>query len=229
MRTTTLICAVLLLASCGPKPEPPKSPEQDKKAVILTPPQDDSSPIIISDGSIHIRHGKPRDHFRNKRPKSADIRATHYEPAAFGYGCDPSPDAQACNTPPAACAAQFQAGCPVDVNVATTQSWTLSLCETAGNCQAPGEVTVAWTGGNPGGYERIAVTSNDGNNLDYTGATSTVGAELIHHGAGVLQSATLTVTPTVGVATTYPFVCLPRQPCLTMAYVCRPGHNWCDP
>src|ERR1035437_3767970 len=175
MRTITLICALLLLASCGGSPEAQKRQEPTKKDDLHATSNADSSPIIISDGSIHIKHRKPnRDHFTDKNPKKREeIKEAHYQPTAFGYKCDPSSDKNTCVTD---CEKDgIAAGCKLTITAATN-SWALSLCEDNGACTSPGTVQVEWDRQHP---DKMPITSY-GQNFSYSQANSTKGAELTH-------------------------------------------------
>jgi hypothetical protein len=231
MRTITLICALLVLASCG------GSPEAQKKDDFHGTSNADSSPIIISDGSTLVKHGKPgRDHFTDKNPtKDDEIKAVNYAPKALGYLCDPSSHPPSANT----CASVLE--CPKDPTVPTgackvvfpsnTEWWDLSLCENSTSCSGNGTVRVKWIKADP---ESMKIHSN-GNNFSYKNATASDGAELKHVISGqVLQSAKLDVKlPGGGQPTTYLFpctmtgsTCLPNVR-LTVGYDCQ-GTNLCQ-
>jgi len=50
----------------------------------------DNSPILIGDGSVHIKHGKAaRSHF--KSTTGLQIQEQYYQAQGIGYLCDPSP------------------------------------------------------------------------------------------------------------------------------------------
>ena len=240
MRTTTLICALLLLTSCNEKkPEVQKSSGQAPAAVKFPPPgNDDSSPIVVADGSTHVKHGKKnRDHFQRQGPKSYLITAPHYRPDAVGYLCDASFDAPAidsaaipkmpaCPTSPP-CPTSPTSPCMVDLKSA--QSWTLFLCEKAGSCSTPGTVNLAWNdaGATSPDSENIPILSNPTNGKDFAhhGASSSAGADLEHPSSDSMQNATLVVTPHSGKAKTYKFSCASTVPgypnCLTIGYDCH--------
>ena len=176
----------------------------------IIPLSNDSSPIIISDGSIVIRHAKPnRDHFTDKNPKKdEEIKAKHHRPKAFGYQCDPSatPVNTACKATP--CDFSAKAPCQIDTKPAT--SWDLSLCESPGPCAAPGTVHIKWSSA---GSESMVIHSNK-NDFHHTGATSFAGARVKHMSIDHLQSATLVVDS----GTPYVFTCPSSSDCLTIGY-----------
>src|SRR5437762_10842936 len=73
MKSITVTCALLLLASCA-----------QKEGTITG----DSSPIIISDGgSVHVNQP---NHFLVHGGKKAAIKLGRHNPTILGYQCDPN-------------------------------------------------------------------------------------------------------------------------------------------
>jgi hypothetical protein len=81
MRTTTLLCSLLLLAGCSPTPSPePRSGQQPPPGpapAIRQPPAD--SPIVVADGTIGINARK----FQNVGAHSASFKITNHEAVLF--------------------------------------------------------------------------------------------------------------------------------------------------
>jgi hypothetical protein len=202
MKKITVTCALLLLVSC-------------KHTMDITPTSGDSSPIIISDGSIHLKHGKPDREFSKRNKKSAEISFANYTPRAVGFLCDPSayqPTGTPCGSAPTCVPGTTTnaAACKVDT---TATSWVLSLCDDPGPCASKAALTVTGVAG--GATMTIDSKKND---FAFTKARPNVNAELIHAGADALQSATL-----VSGGKSYAFDCPPGQACLTIAYDCDSG------
>jgi hypothetical protein len=204
-----------MLSSCGGGPK-------SQESVILGQ-SDDSSPIIVSDGSIHVKHGKAkRDHFTDKNPKKhEEIKEAHYQPKAFGYKCDPSYDSTApCRTD---CEKDgIAAGCKLTI-AKKTKSWILSLCESNGPCTSTGTVRVEWDDQHP---DKMPITSYD-KDFSYSQANSVKGAELTHTSDNTqysLQSASLKLD---NVKTSYDFTCTKKADCLTIAYECHDSGKAC--
>jgi hypothetical protein len=195
MRIITLVCGLLLLASC-------------REATMSG--GGDSSPIIISDGSISVKLAKPNADFSVKQAKHGEIEIVNHAPTALGYLCDPSskPVGTACpSTTP--CPAKPTAACKVDLT--GLNSWDLSLCDTDGNsCKNPGLVSVTWRSNKT---SLINIDSHQ-NNFGYGNGSGASGGEL-KHGPGPLKGGTLDVKPP-HTYPTYTFDC-PGQ-CLTLAY-----------
>ncbi len=198
MKRITAACALLLLlSSC-------------EDEVIQT---NDSSPIIISDGSIVIRHAKRRrNHFQDKHPKKDEtIKAGNHQPLAIGYQCDPSvkPANTACPSSPP-CNPSPSAPCRIDISLA--KSWDLSLCEVAGACIVP-TVRVSWSNGHK---ETMTIHSYQ-NDFEYTSSNPLnlfAGAKIRHPSKNPLRGATLIVD----IGTQYVFPCPASSNCLTIGY-----------
>jgi hypothetical protein len=194
MKILTGICTLLLLlSSCGNR----------LKTV-------DSSPIIISDGSIVIRHAKRfRDHFQDNHPKKDEtIKAANYQPIALGYQCDPSGKPENTPCPSTPCNPAASAPCRIDISAT---SWDLSLCELAGNCLVP-TVRLTWSNG---AKDTIAIHSYQ-NDFEYTSSNPFnlfAGAKLRHPSANHLQAATFVMNG----GTPFVFTC-PSRDCLTIAF-----------
>jgi hypothetical protein len=251
MRTFTLICSLLLLASCNPQPKP-LAPAADRVHIWSNP--DDSSPIIISDGSIHINH-KGKSHFRIHTSQHASIKLALYQPYFLGFGCNPA-DGTATNAcfppPPAAqakpCAALAGAPCVIDVNpggltVQDATKWELALCDSV-NCPNVPTAKLFWDSKD---HETIGI-KYETNKFSVGNSPGEDSADLVNPNTG-LKKATLTVTytvqtpqpnplpptpppptptpvppPTITVAT-YSFTCPSLQMCLTLSYECHVSGN----
>jgi hypothetical protein len=180
MRTLTLICAVLLIASCGKPPDNPAPGPSPAARFPFGGGGVDSSPIIISDGSIKVSHSEAGSYFSVLGPGSAFLKLANHEPNTLGFGCNPSPTAttNACPTTTPVCGANtgsfvntIPCTLPVDpANVDTptsTTTWTLSLCDsstatyaTCGGSSTPVPVTLIWPSpSTPGDFERIDATT----------------------------------------------------------------------
>jgi hypothetical protein len=206
MTKITVICALLLLLlSCGHKGGIDSG---------------DSSPIIISDGSTHVKHGKLNQDFSVKQPTHAEIQIATYAPTAVGFLCDPSaypstypPFANLCTSAPL-CVAGTTPTVACKVALSGVKSWDLLLCEHTASCNGSGDIRVKWVDSS---NDKMTIDSFK-NPFRYIPASPTVGGELVHAGADTLQSATL-VTRQTGGPNTYPFVCSTTgQACLVIAY-----------
>ena len=231
MRTITLICALLLLASCGGSPEAQKRQEPAKKDDFHATSNADSSPIIISDGSIRITHKNPdQDHFRVRGQKHAVIKLQNHQPYTVGYRCNAGVDCVSKCPYTAGSPSTPTTACYVDV-VANVTDWKLVLCEggASSTCAGSGTVQMKWDA-NPDAkgnvdYESIVIKSND-QDFKVKEANATTGAELQHSSAPgtKLRNSTLTLTR-AGTPETYYLDCVNYNPCLTLDYSCYVSGN----
>ena len=202
MRTITLICGLLFLVACGNSPE---VAEQEKKGGHVPPlTSDDSSPIIISDGSIHIGVGKAgRDHFKAVTSKKWETQATNYEVEKIYFGCqkgeDDKPPKHGCSDTDCKLDnnGKIIAACRVNLQAAGISSWELDLCENTTGCDV-GQVVVQWTDDKKD-PSRMMITSND-KDLVRVPASRTKGAELVYQSGSNdhLQTLKLTVHTSTG-------------------------------
>ena len=79
MRFVAMISGLVVLSSCRKHTR-----GYDNRSL-------DSSPIIISDGSIHLKHAK---RFHVDGPQDAHVTLQGYRPDKLGYQCDPDPHDQ---------------------------------------------------------------------------------------------------------------------------------------
>jgi len=132
MRSITLICALLLLASCGHKNAKPKGPG--------------SSPIIIADGSIMVYHSD----LLSLSPTSFVLELPNHRPGLLGYGCDPSIYATINSCSGASPCTQAANGinaskCQVPLDPSVLGTWTLSVCDSGSTCASTSPVALTWT------------------------------------------------------------------------------------
>ena len=234
MRTFTLIGAALLLAACRQSPQPTSSTQQNPPSGPFAPIRklgnpNDSSPIIISDGSIHITNAKGGiDHFRVHSSQHASVKVGAHQPYYIGYQCSYS--AMAAGSCTTACSAgSVTSPCYIAAGPAVATNWTLTLCESA-SCTGSGNVQLTWQVANPNDSEKLDITSNDGVDFEVVGPTGTTGTDLHHKGASSLQSAVLSLTDSAG-SHSYSFTCQatppgqPRKTCFTLSYECHVSGN----
>lgn len=187
----------------------------------------DSSPILVSDGSIHIKFYMPGREYKTASSAKATVKQTNHQPIAIGYQCaststDPSGCTAACD--PNAIAS----GCYVSTDPASIQSWTLYLCEGSSSCTSPGTVSVVWDSSS-NDYETMTL-SNGKKGFKHNKASKSDGGEIVYNSPNHLQSAALVVTDTSSRATTYKFTCQPSQngqsqECLRIFYNCSVSGN----
>jgi hypothetical protein len=149
MRTTTLICTLLLLTACpGTK--------------VIVPAAPDSSPIIIADASVHVDQ---TDSFKVKGNKET-IALPNHKPTILNYQCDPKTPGNcrsvACTSPTA------QTNCQIDLAAAST--WSLTLTD-MGTVSLAG--TLRWKSNKPEEVEiefpkGFSVKEENGNRADLT-------------------------------------------------------------
>jgi hypothetical protein len=216
MRILTPICALLLLTACTEQ----KTPVHDGDSVrpFGGGSADDSSPIIISDGSISIRHSKngKLDHFRVHGPQHASVKQAGYQPYYLGWGCSVNSQGTGCQS---TCVDSAMVS-PCKVSLIAASSWTLALCETPSPCTAA-TVQIAWD--NSADAEKLDITSNDNQNFEIKAPSGNRGTDLHHISSSSqhLQSAALTVTDSGGHAgAPYNFACASGQDCVNLAYAC---------
>ncbi|PWU08117.1 MAG: hypothetical protein C5B51_08430 [Terriglobia bacterium] len=187
MRKSIVVFAIVLLTTCN------------KSKVIIS---NDSSPILISDGSVHLNQ---KYYFRVHSGTSASIRLLHFKPGLLGYQC--SPEAGECTA--GTCNPTAQPMC--QLNLSTLTDWTLDIADDH-------PMTVASVAWNSGVTEKITLTLPTGFSI-MNGSVD--GVDLVPTG-GHLKSAVLTVHPTG----TYNFdfsSCPYKQTCLWVGYVCTSG------
>jgi hypothetical protein len=225
MRTITLICALLLLASCGGSPEAQKRQEPTKKDDLHATSNADSSPIIISDGSIDMEHTNKNLDFHFHGQKHYSVKENKYQPHFLGFGC--TADSQGHSDCTSDCDPNnILPKCKVDIRPNAAKAWALSLCEDLTDCTGRWTMQTTWQVIHPNNAEELDIVSH-GQNLEVR-APSGKGKHLHHKStnANHLQSASLTVTDTnnnsVG---PYKFTCQQGQPCMTISYDCQSAGN----
>lgn len=180
----------------------------------------DNSPILIGDGSIHIKHKKGENHFvvNTEADQSVPIMTNNYFPVALGFLCDPTPAAVATACPANTnCNATPAAACTVTLPANT--AWTLYLCQLDVNvaCSASPDVAIA---GNASS-STMSVTTTNGYFL-YNPSIDNTG-ELVYsalRGSDHLGSPVLTLG-----GTNYTFACVKNAPCLVFDYQCTTLHG----
>ncbi len=184
-----------------------------------------SSPIIVSDGSTHVKHAGGML-LTYAGSTSAILEQANYRPVSIGSGCT------------------VKGGiitCPHPIDVSKAASWTLWVCENQGPPCNPKDaaVQIGWNAGDAAASANILIGAEDNQNLVLD---STPSGWDLHHSSGPnshLQSAFLTVTPAgnpaigtpAGQPVTFGFSCpadpsqrLPSYPvCLTIDYKCPGG------
>jgi hypothetical protein len=219
MRTITIFCVGLLLASymssqqTGKKKTTPKKTQDGGVGMTSLPPDNDSSPIIISDGSIDLKHYKPNRYFSNKQPKDADVAFPSYSPSSIGFLCDPPNTA----TGLSACTKTCQSGnntAACQVGLGGAGSWDLLLCEDDATCKGNGTVTIKWDGATP---EKMKVHSNK-NAFTYVPSTGSNPTEMLHKDTP-LSKAVLKLKS----GATYTLTCTTGARCLVIGYDCATG------
>lgn len=227
MRKITLFpvpLLLLLLTACPPETQ------------VQPVANNDSSPIIIADGSIHVKHKKSgRDHFQAKTSTSVNIQANNYFPKSIGFLCEPAitdPSATGfcpvqsdgtkvkCGAYASTSASINSSAClldPIDVG-----GWELALCRGNAPCSRGTEFDI--TGNISSSTMAITSVFNSGSTTNgyftYNPASNHTG-ELVYTsyaGSTALGSASLTGTSVV-----YQFSCLPNNACLAIEYHCDNG------
>jgi hypothetical protein len=133
MKKITLFCAAaLLLTGCHTVREPIRRP---------TGTGPDNSPIVIGDGSIHIRHDKDgRNHFQNATSTSVDIDEANYFPLWIGYQCDPDLTSGSSVCTSACNAGSISPQCKVDLS--TAGNWDLTVCQADASCPGTPDIHI---------------------------------------------------------------------------------------
>lgn len=226
MRPITLLCTpclfLLCLTSCGgPAGKGPSKPPDEP--VIKS---DDSSPIIIADGSIDLKHGKPkRNHFRSLTPpppgapKTGEIYHQDYKPKGLGNQYDPS--SGVCGPPSGSTLAKGKC-----FDLLNVDKWDLYLCKAGPPCPDKGDIMITFRGTDK---NTMAVTANNGS-FQYTPADERVSGKLAWGGINDrVQSATFVVDPDGKARASYAIDCSSvskTDACLVIDYHCA-GDNCC--
>lgn len=174
-----------------------------------------SSPIIVSDGSIDIKHFRGGFGFSAVSPKRASVKMANYRPYFIGYQCtldsNFSPICMPPPSKPSSCTPNSPTAlCTVDVNGVT--DWTLLLCENQSTCTAQNyTVQIKWNN------SQFDITSK-AQDFKLSPFNLPPKSHRLHHSSGNnshLQSASLTVS---GSPVPYVFACQQNADCLTIDY-----------
>ena len=217
------ICALLLLASCGG----PKEPGKVQPAVHMYGNGDDGSPIVVADGSLHVRS---KQEFHLHGTKHASVKRTDFQPENVGFLCDPTP---VIGHPTGGCSSQCTAGSTISTACYVAPGntpWKLEICDSGSTFPCTKN-----SGGVFQGRILWQLKKDDETTLikdlerldvlfykDFTISNPTpndesTGVDLSPAPGNHIQ-ATLVVNP--GTPVTYNFACKSNADCLYIAYSC---------